>query len=260
MPWGTGFLAIGSLVAVLAALAIAARPVDDGLELAVLGLAGGAIFAATSGNGLNNFGVGCAPVLPLLAARLAGILEVAQARRSYALLPLVLLPGLLLVHGMRHPYREHRGVSGFSPIAGVPTFRGLRAAPEKARMVATFRALQGDWPLARRRVLVIGPQPWIYFASRAVPATPMVFMHFDGIDAVDQMLADRLFQAGDPEFIVVTSVVPVPIHARLQEWMAHGSAFAHLALPPEFKLRYELLTGYALGDHLVLLRRVPASP
>lgn len=260
LPWNTGFFAMGALVAVWAALAIAGRPEDDVFELTVLGLASGALFAATSGNGLNNFGVGCAPVLPLLAARLATVLEGARSRRSYALLPLVLLPGLMLVHGMRHPYREHRGVSDFTPITGVPAFRGLRAAPEKARMVTMFRALQGDWPLAGKRVLVIGPQPWIYFVSRGVPATPMVFMHFDGIDAVDQLVAARLFQAGDPDFVVVTSIVPVPIHARLQEWIGRGASLVHLALPPEFKFRYELLTGYALADHLVLLRRVPASP
>lgn len=260
MPWITGFFAFGIFFLLLAALAVAARPEDDIFALPLLGLAGGAIFAATSGNGLNNFGVGCAPVLPLLAARLAGCLEAAPPRRSHALLPLVLLPGLMLVHGMRHPYREHPGVSGFVPAAGVPAFRGLRMAPEKARMVATFRALQAAWPLAGRRLLVIGPQPWIYFASRGVPTTPMLFMHFDGIDAVDRMLAERLFQAGDPDFIVVTSVVPVPIHARLQEWIERGSDLAHLALPREFKFRYELLTGYPLADHLVLLRRTPASP
>jgi hypothetical protein len=199
-------------------------------------------------------------VIPYLAARLAAALEEECKRRSYALLPLVLLPALLLVHGMRHPYREYRGVTGFVPLAGVPAFRGLRAAPEKARAVAIYRALQGDLSLRGKRVLVIGPQPWIYFASGGVPTTPMLFMHFDGLPAVDRILADELFRRGEPDYIVVTAGVPIQLHSRLQEWINRGTTFEHLEWPKDFKFRFELLTGYLLGDQLMLLRRTHTPP
>ena len=260
MLWGTGFFALASFGALLAALAAQGRVLPGGGDLAALGLAGGTLFACTSGNGLHNFGVGCAFVLPFLIARLATALEAERARHPHVLLPLVLLPALMLVQGMRQPYREERGLAGFDWIQGVPALRGLQTSPDKRQALAVYRTLQGDLDLTGKRLLVIGPQPWIYFASGAVPATPMFFMHFDGIPAVDRILAERLFQAGEPDFLLVSCPVPPELYPPIQAWVGRGSTMVHLPLPQPFKSRYELLTGYILGDSLMLFQKVPAQP
>lgn len=260
MLWGTGFFALAAFAALLAALAAQGRVLPGCGDLALLGLAGGTLFAGTSGNGLHNFGVGCASVLPFLIARLAAALEAQRVRHTHVLLPLVLLPALMLVQGMRQPYREERGLAGFAWIEGVPALRGLQTTPDKRQALAVYRTLQGGLDVSGKRLLVIGPQPWIYFASGAVPATPMFFMHFDGIPAVDRILAERLFQAGEPDFVVVTCPVPPELYPPIQEWLGRGSTMVHLPLPQPFKSRYELLTGYILGDSLMLFQKVPAQP
>jgi len=260
MLWGTGFFALAVFVALLAALAAQGRVSRGCVELVLIGLAGGTLFAATSGNGLHNFGVGCAPVLPFLIARLAAALEVQRARHASVLLPLVLLPALMVVHGMRKPYREQGGWVGFERIQGVPALRGLQGSPEKRQALEIYRALQGDLDLAGKRLLVIGPQPWIYFASGAAPSTPMFFMHFDGIPEVDRILAARLFQAGEPDFLVVTCAMPPELYVPIDAWLRRGNTMVHLTLPQPFKSRYERMTGYILGDNIMLFRKVPAQP
>ena len=33
-------------------------------------------------------------------------------------------------------------------------------------------------------MLVVGPNPWIYFVTKATPKTPMFYMHFSGSGGV----------------------------------------------------------------------------
>lgn len=260
MPWGTGFFAAGIFLVLLACLIAGPRPPEAAVELVALAFVSGVTGAVASGNGLHNFGVGCAAFLPLLACYAGARLEPAWPGRGLAALALVLLPLGLVINGMRHPYREQTGLDDFIPIPGVPAYKGISTSPEKIRALAIYRALETGHDLQGRRVLVIGPQPWIYFASRSVPTTPMLFMHFDGNPKVDQILADRLFIHGEPEFIVVTASMPVPVQQRVLAWLGKDGMLSHIPFPPDFKASYEAQTHYFLGDSMLLMTRKPKAP
>ncbi|MFI5338069.1 MAG: hypothetical protein ACHQ5A_14865, partial [Opitutales bacterium] len=162
--------------------------------------------------------------------------------------------------GMRHPYREERGLTGFASVRAVPAFAGLYTSPTKIEAIKRFRQLDASGALKGKRILVLGPQPWFYFVTQGQPATPMLFMHFDGSPAADAYLAQHLFRGEGVEAILVTTVLPQPIYDRVAWWIGQGTRARMIRLPPEFHRAYEYQTGYTVADEIVLLLREPKKP
>ena len=265
MELATGYFATSTYLLLLLGLAASAEA-EEGrplAELAALAAVLGTVYAVSSGTGLHNFGVGAASVIPFLvlyaARRIEGLRTGCMpAIVRHGALPLLVV--LLLLNGMRHPYREERGVTGFMLVHGVPAFAGLRTSPDKIEAIDRFNQLFALGALKGKRVLVIGPQPWFYFASQSQPTTPMFFMHFSGGAEVDQFVAQHLFRGGEPDAILVTAPVPPPIYARIARWVEQGCTAQVIKLPPELRFFYGHQTGYALPSEIVLLRREPTKP
>lgn len=231
-------------------------------DLAFAGTFLGAAYSVTSGNGLLNFGLGAAAVVPFLAlfaARALGRCAESPAARfaSHALVPA--LAFLLLLNGARQPYRESRDWSQFQPVRGVPAFAGLLTSPTKIEAIRTFQAAMEKDRLADKRLLVLGPHAWLYFVARAEPATPMAFMHFAGKPAVYSLVADRLFQQGKPDAIFITNLVPSPLRDRLAEWTRDPYQVQKIELSDALVRRLYAETNYDFAPEVLLLRRPPAA-
>jgi hypothetical protein len=262
LAWNTGYFATCGFLLLLAGLATGRRTTMGGRwgDLLLIGVIMGTVYGWTSGNGLHNFGVGAAGVLPFLVMAGAQRSEAGCEGARWALLPWAVLPVLVVINGMRHPYREERGIVGFWAVDGVPAFRGLRASTDKIETIERFRPLLAAGRLQGRRLLVVGPQPWFYFAAQARPATPMVFMHFDGNAVADDLVARRLFHGGDPDAILLTANMPAPIQQRVVAWLEGGATVRSVDLPVEFRQTHEFLTHYPMHSQITLLERGTKGP
>jgi hypothetical protein len=261
---GTGFFAatVYMMLLVLLAAGQPGEATGTWTRLMVAGTATGAVYSITSANGLHNFGIGAAVVVPFLVLFGARHVEATLGRSRPALAP-ALLPALvflLLLHGVLHPYMEPPIWGEFRPVRGVPAFRGLWSSQTKAEAVERFRPLAAAAELPGKRLLVVGSQPWFYFACPAQPATPMFFMHYAVSGQDDAILTERLFRGGPPDVILLTDpVMPPALAARVMDWMKPGVVSRQISLPPEFIRRFQSQTGYIVAETVHLLSRPPAG-
>jgi len=259
---GTGYVALTVFLGLLSLLTLTAPPglgkVPVGL--AVIGTITGAVVSYTSSNGLHNFGVGAAGVIPFLVLYGARQLDEVTTgpRRAVAAALLPGLVGLLLVGGVLQPYLEQPIWHRFQLMQGVPAYRGIWTSPVKAEAVERFQALAPPGSLRGTRLLVIGPHPWLYFALGGQPATSAVFMHFDSNDAAYRIAADRLFRDGMPDAIMLaTTTMPQPFATKVMEWSERGFSTQTLVLPAEFIQRFKTQMWYEFPTQVYLLRRQP---
>ncbi|HVT72660.1 MAG TPA: hypothetical protein VHD61_05955 [Lacunisphaera sp.] len=259
---GTGYFAHTVYLALLVLVTLTNRPGAAALPSAaiVAGTVAGAIFAYTSSNGLHNFGVGAAAALPFLVLAAARGLDACAPRLApgLAAATAAAVVFLLLVNNALHPYAEQPIWRPFAPVRGVPAFRGLCTAPLKVEALARFRALAPAGSLDGKRVLVVGPAPWLYLLLGGEPCTAMVFMHFDGTDAAYEISARRSLAEGRPEVVVLTTTtLPRPFAGQFFAWSKPGFTTTTVTLPAEFIRDYERMTRYRFAPEVYLLRRLP---
>ncbi|MBI2496503.1 MAG: hypothetical protein HYV75_00735 [Opitutae bacterium] len=257
----TGYFAITVYGVLLLLLVMVAgsedRPATTGLV--VVGTVGGAVVGFTSGNGLSSFGIGAAAVIPFLILHCARRLQQAGAPGAVLVGPGLAL--LLLCNGIATPYLEQSIRADFHPVRGVPAFRGIWTSPEKIEAIEKFLPLTAHGALRNRRVLVVGPHPWLYFVLGGEPATSILFMKFDGAATVYEQAAARLFRAGPPDVIVLTAVLlPPPFAALYQGWAREPHQTATLPVSADFNHRFQLQTNFGFNPEVYVLSRPPRHP
>lgn len=198
-------------------------------RLGVFGLLIGAVSALTSGNGVINIAIGAGAVLPYLAGLLLKGCATSGSNANGALSTLrpahlVILFGVLLVaNNVLHPYREEPIWKLGHSLDGVPAFRGITGSEEKRVAVELVQALADSPALFEgKTLLVVGPQPWVYFSLKAMPQTPMLFMHYSGGEAAMRIVADRLTRQARPDRILVMSQPPAEIMVALDRILHSG--------------------------------------
>lgn len=201
---------------------------DQVARLGVFGLLVGAVSALTSGNGIINIAIGMGSVLPYLGGLLlkgsaASSPLPACGEHDARPLQFILVFGLLLViNNILHPYRDEPAWRLGYSLDHVPVFRGITASEEKHTATKLIQAVAGPAASPGQSLMVIGPQPWVYFALMAEPRTPMLFMHFSGGQAASRIIASRLTGQTRPDHILVMSQPPVGILAALAGVLGDG--------------------------------------
>lgn len=205
-------------------------------RLGVFGLLIGAVGALTSSNGVINMAIGAGAALPYLAGLLLKGCATDSCDRNKAgtLRPVhfVVFVGVLLVaNNVLHPYRDEPVWRLGHSMDGVPAFRGIIGSEEKRVAIELIQGLaSARAPLEGKTLLVVGPQPWVYFALGAIPKTPMLFMHYSGGVAATDIVADRLSSQERPDRILVVSRPPAEIMAALDNVIRSGYRCEALAV------------------------------
>jgi hypothetical protein len=254
--WTVGYFSSAVFITVLAlALSREAALRKSVRDLAIVGAVLGTVFAFTSGNGVHNFGLGVAGITPFLAL---------HAARSGATVLRPFLAAfaawLLLLNGVFHPYRELREWTDFQPVTTVPAFKGIRTSAVKHELLELFAKICPPGALQGKRVLVAGPHPAFYFYSGGQPVTPMIFMHYTGNESAYELVAQRLFQNGIPDVVLITNSTPRAIHDRIMEWAQPGCTMRTIPVELSFRRRYWELEGYDLSAEIVILTRNVPNP
>lgn len=198
-------------------------------QLGVFGLLVGTVSALTSGNGVINIAIGAGAFLPylvglLLKGNAMSSRSANGAMPSLRLAHFVMLFGLLLVtNNILHPYREEPVWKLGYSLDNVPAFRGVSTSEEKRVATELVQGVVDSSTLLQgKTLLVIGPQPWAYFALMAVPQTPMLFMHYSGGETATRIVASRLSRQARPDLILVMSQPPAEIMAALDVILRSG--------------------------------------
>ena len=85
----------------------------------------------------------------------------------------------------------------------IPWFKGIFISDTKESIleIVNFKNLEID----KNKVLVIGPNPWLYPSLNVVPETPMFFMHFTGSPLAEEEIINRIINSR-PDCIIVTGL------------------------------------------------------
>jgi hypothetical protein len=259
----TGYFAITLMLLLVIVLTFRDANGDPILGKLVLGgTVLGAVYSISSGNGLHNFGIGAAAILPFLilyaARHLDHVVSTPRWQRIGTSVVSV-LAGAVLVNGILNPYREPASIHEMQRTTTVPAFAGIWMSPTKVEALQQLRQLTDRPVLRGKRLLVAGPHPWVYFATPAAPSTPMAFMHFSGGPPADRIISEQLFRHGEPDAILITNLVPDPVHAKIEEWMRGGFIAEKIALPTDFPVHYWIVVRNMIRGEVVLLQRKPSG-
>jgi hypothetical protein len=257
----TGYYAI-TVYGVLLLLLAATATLPEAkilIALVLIGSVAGAVSATTSGNGISNFGIGVAGVLPYLA--LYGTRQMEKAKVVGGPLIVPALAVLLLVNGMLNPYGEQAFWRTFLPIKDVPAFRGIRTSALKIEAIGRFKPVAANGAMQGKHILIIGPHPWLYFVLGGQPATPILFMKFDGKPQAYELVADRLFREGLPDVVIITSsFMPPPIGAKVQSWSKQDCFVTTVPIPDGFNYVFMRHVGYGFSPTVFVLSRTRTPP
>lgn len=227
-------------------------------KFAVVGVVLGSVFAFTSSNGAQNFGIGAAAILPFLALHAGGRAQAPRTKGARRLSPALIAASagwLLLCNGTAHPYRESAGWLRFEPVTTVPAFRGLRTSAVKLEVLKLFSGICLPGALRGKRVLVAGPHPAFYFYSAGQPSTSMFFLHSTGQPQAYRLAAERLFQNGEPHCVLLVDQPPLEINASIVSWAKTGCTVNSVRVPPSLNREYFEMVGYDFSPEIVLLTR-----
>lgn len=234
--------------------------------LAVFGLLVGVAGGLTSGNGAINVFVGFGAVLPYLVGYLLRVRAASTTtQKKYPdtrWLPRIMLVSTwaLAINCIWHPYREELPWRLGYSLNEAPAFKGIYSSREKQRALQLLRRslLEAHVPLDHkdRTLMVVGPQPWMYFAAGLQPKTPMVFMHYSGEEVAHQIVARRMFRLGLPDYIVLTGEPSVTIRAALTASVAADYRCSPLAVEFSSPEERRVMKEFGVTDDTLLCERV----
>ena len=175
----------------------------------------GLVYAFASGDGFYQLPFGVSLLIPFMLFSI-GIprniinhnIEPEEKPEQIGIIGLGLISFLLLVYlSLGHPYRESPVYKLNSFISDVPMFKGIYTSSVKNELVSSVIDMVEDNNIEpNSSMLVVGPNPWIYFVAKANPVTPMFYMHFSGSGRVYEFLENRL-EGTKPDWVLYTGTM-----------------------------------------------------
>ena len=83
-----------------------------------------------------------------------------------------------------------------------------------------------------KSALVIGGHPWIYFASKLEPSTPVTFMHFRAKSGAFEIIAEEISSSPAPEVIILAEQPPPNIADSVQNLLKKNVYKTYEMIPP----------------------------
>lgn len=195
---------------------------DDRIErvvkIVIMSLLVSLTYAITSGNGFDAFYRGFLLGLPFIFyefSRSALVTLSLPGERWFVYgsgsTLIILLIGTILFH----PYRDDY-LWNLMPIkADVPAFQGLYISADKEIILEEGQRLLQGIPEGKK-ILVVGPHPWIYPVTQGKAETAMIYMHLRQAPEVYAPLG-RVLAGKDPEVIIIAwESIPQPVKVAIE--------------------------------------------
>jgi hypothetical protein len=158
--------------------------------------------SVTSGNGIGQATGAFMVGLPLLLGIAVMHVPSKGTAGGISLLgksSVILLFALFVVQWSRYPYREHVWWRTNYSIHSVPEFRFINTSLERSELVGRMRQVFGT--AAKKKSLIVGDLPALYFILDTIPETCMLYMHSVTSQKSEKALLD-CFRGKSPEIVV----------------------------------------------------------
>lgn len=189
------------------------------LKIVTMSLLISLTYAITSGNGFYAIYRGFFLGLPFIFYEFSrnSFLPVLRLRERWFVYGLgstliILLFGTILFH----PYRDDYVWNLRPNMSDVPAFKGLFISADKEIILEEgLRMLPGN--SKDKKVLVVGPHPWIYPLTQGKAETAMIYMHLRQPAEVYVPLG-RVLGSKDPQIIIIAwDSIPAPVKVAIEE-------------------------------------------
>jgi hypothetical protein len=139
-------------------------------------------YCLTSGNGFFVVYRGFFILFGFLYLVTSSVVEEEKDKKKelyFSLFGIIIFFGLL-INILSHPYRDKNIFNKFYKTSNVYAFENIYIS--KTKFLAIQEIRKNISISENKKLLVLGPHPWIYFALNASPDTPHFFNHFYGLN------------------------------------------------------------------------------
>jgi hypothetical protein len=193
----------------------------------------GTMIAITSGNGLQAFSQGCIVFIPFLVLILVENINISKPFLARSTLIFSIFTVLVsALWALRHPYRDQR-IPNLQHELDENIFSGLNVSRTKKEAISWLNENLHNCGIEDgKSALVIGGHPWIYFASKLEPSTPVTFMHFRAKSGAFEIIAEEISSSPAPEVIILAEQPPPNIADSVQNLLKKNVYKTYEMIPP----------------------------
>jgi hypothetical protein len=259
----TAFTWPAAFCCVFAGIAVTAWPAREQSQrrvwITVLFMATATAMALSSGNGFRQIQGPALVAAPFYLAMALSRNGGDGSWRFHQLMGRTFGAGLvavLVTLFLANPYRDERLWHQTGRAENAPAFRGLFLTPAKVAAIGEARRVLWDVP-SGSRVMIVGAQPWLYFATTTFPDTDMAFMHSYGQPEAYRLVAARL-SARHPDYVIIAADAPDVVRRAVENEVRSG-AYVCEARPVGRALENaedRIQTLYAISPVFTVCRRV----
>jgi hypothetical protein len=139
-------------------------------------------YSLSSGNGFFAVYKGFFILFGFLYLVTSSVIEEEKDKKKelyFSLFGIIIFFGIL-INILSHPYRDKNIFNTSHKIPGIYAYENIHIS--KTKFLAIQEIRKNISISENKKLLVLGPHPWIYFALNARPETPHFFNHFSGLN------------------------------------------------------------------------------
>ena len=153
----------------------------------------------------------------------------------------------LLINILSNPYRDKNIFNTLHKIPNIYAFENIYIS--KTKFLAIQEIRKNISISENKKLLVLGPHPWIYFALNARPDTPYFFNHFSGIKGDKAQKLKKFIQNKinliSPDYIIDAMPENFPYKENLS-YTLQGYACKVFIINKELNILLEKETNFSL--------------
>jgi hypothetical protein len=153
----------------------------------------------------------------------------------------------LLINILSHPYRDKNIFNTLHKIPNIYAYEYIHIS--KTKFLAIQEIRKNISISENKKLLVLGPHPWIYFALNSRPDTPHFFNHFSGLNEEKikklKTFIENKINLISPDYIIDAMPETFPYKENLSH-TPEGYACRVFTINKELKILLEKETNYSL--------------
>jgi hypothetical protein len=153
-----------------------------------------AFYSLSSGNGFFAVYKGFFILFGFLYLVTSSVIEEEKDKKKelyFSLFGIIIFFGIL-INILSHPYRDNNIFNTWHKIPGIYAYENIYIS--KTKFLAIQEIRKNISISENKKLLVLGPHPWIYFALNARPETPHFFNHFSGLNEEKAQKLNKFIQ------------------------------------------------------------------
>ena len=160
----------------------------------------------------------------------------------------------LIISILSHPYRDGNFLDKFSIVKNVPIFKNIHISVEKKNII---QEVQKKINIEKNKdLLIIGPNPWIYYILESKINSPNIYMHFTVNNNKTRSFENFLLEnINNPHYILISSdnfseYLKKKLDKKLSKYFCHN-----IDIDKNLIIKKTSQTGAVMNENLTLCQR-----